>query len=76
MARHNNIPIGAASRPLSTVDPVVVSPDMDSKKASMKEMGRLEKANGRAPNVASAIQLTEVRTNVCRSESLVLRCGR
>lgn len=35
MARHSKIPGGAWSRPVMTVEPVVVMPDMASKKASV-----------------------------------------
>ena len=34
-ARHSRMPGGAESRPVITVEPVVVTPDMDSKKASV-----------------------------------------
>ena len=46
-ARHNKIPGGACSRFLKTVAPVVVRPEIDSKKESVNVGAALEKINGR-----------------------------
>jgi hypothetical protein len=56
IARHSRMPGGAMSRPTMTVDPVVVTPDIASKKASAKLRPSSEKANGRAPKSATTAQ--------------------
>jgi hypothetical protein len=47
--RQNKTPLGSASISVSKVDPVVVNPDTDSKKASTKEGILPEIKKGRAP---------------------------
>ena len=55
--RHNRIPIGAVSRPVITVDPVAVIPDIVSKTASVYDKRKLEKTNGRAAKATTAIHV-------------------
>ena len=62
MPRHKRIPGGAVSRPVITVEPVVVIPDIASKKASVKLISSSEKMNGSDPKNVSDTQLTVVIT--------------
>ena len=48
----NNIPFGVSSRLEIIVEPVVVIPDILSKKALVKEKSKLEKTKGRDPKIA------------------------
>ena len=47
------------------VEPVVVMPDMLSKKESVMLKFRSEKINGSEPNIATLIQDKEVNKNAC-----------
>ena len=71
IARHSRIPGGASSRPTMMVAPVVVTPDMDSKKASVTLSSSSEKAKGKAPKTAITSQARLVMTKAWRSEKLV-----
>ena len=64
-ARQSKIPGGAWSKPRITVDPVVVIPDIDSKKASVMLNFSSENIKGRAPTAATATQLNVVSKNAC-----------
>ena len=55
IALHSSILFGDASKFVTTVEPVVVIPDMLSKKASLNEKLISERMNGNAPNTAIAI---------------------
>ena len=52
IARQIRMPGGASSSPTITVEPVVVMPDMDSKKASVKDRPRSENTRGSEPKSA------------------------
>mgnify|MGYP007000110250 CR=1 len=52
IALQNKIPFGIFSKFGIIVEPVVVIPDILSKKALVKENPSLEKKNGREPNTA------------------------
>ena len=52
-----------------TVEPVVVSPDMDSKKASVNDISISDQWNGNAPKVVSATHVAMVRRNAWRMPS-------
>ena len=54
------------------VDPVVVIPDIDSKKASVKDNSKSEKIKGNDPKKAINTQLKVVRRNACFNEILKL----
>ncbi len=69
-ARHSRIPFGASSRPVITVEPVVVIPDIDSKKESVKLICSSDKRNGKAPNVAIPNQLKIMSKKACLLEIL------
>ena len=62
-ARHSKIPFGAVSSVVITVEPVVVMPDIASKKESVKLNPNSENANGSAENVVNTSQLPVVRMN-------------
>ena len=62
------MPLGVESRDVITVDPVVVSPDIASKNASVKLRPRSAKTNGRDAKNVIATQLSVVSTNACRTE--------
>ena len=64
-ALQSKIPGGAWSKPRITVDPVVVMPDMDSKKASVMLNFSSENMKGSAPTAATATQLNVVSKNAC-----------
>ena len=70
--RQIKIPWGRLSRPDNIVEPVVVMPDIDSKKASVKDSSKLEKIKGNEPKKAMNIQLNVVNRNVCFIERLKL----
>ncbi len=56
--------------PVITVAPVVVSPDMDSKTASViDKFGSWERNSGSAPNSPSTVQNSTTTTNPSRSRS-------
>ncbi len=67
-ARHKRMPAGASSSPVITVAPVVVIPDMASKKASVKLRFRSAKAKGRAAKQAITSQLRVVSRKAWRRE--------
>ena len=52
IALHNNIPLGVFSKFDIIVEPVVVIPDILSKKALVREKLTLEKIKGSDPNIA------------------------
>ena len=62
MPRHKRMPACVPSRLLITVDPVVVMPDMLSKKASVYVGTEPDHNKGRAPNPARATQINVVIT--------------
>ena len=62
---HNNILFGVWSKLLITVEPVVVIPDMLSKKASLKDKFIVESIKGKLPNKAIDIQANVENKNVC-----------
>ena len=64
------MPGGAWSSPVITVAPVVVRPDMDSKKASVKLGVMPDQRNGSAPAVTSASQTTTVISIAWRVDSV------
>ena len=63
--RQSKIPLGRSSRPDSTVEPVVVSPDIASKKASVKFDPVSPSIKGIAPKIGRASQTPVVRRKVC-----------
>ena len=63
-ARHSNTPALMRSSPISTVEPVVVRPDMDSKNASAADKPSPAKAKGRLAKTARVTQLSVVRIKV------------
>ena len=63
------MPLGAVSSEVITVDPVVVSPDMASKNASVKLRPRSANTNGRAAKNVIASQLRVVSTKAWRTEN-------
>jgi hypothetical protein len=67
--RHSNSPRGSPSRPEKTVAPVVVSPDMASKNASVTSASVAPKMKGSAPNTGSASHTPEVSRKVCCRDS-------
>jgi hypothetical protein len=58
--RHINMPRGTESSPVSTVAPVAVMPDMDSKKALAKLIGNVEKKKGKEPSRAAVSQMATI----------------
>ena len=64
-ARQNSRPCGKVSRSDSTVDPVVVKPDIASKNASTNRASVAPSAKGSAPKTGSANQTPVVNKNVC-----------
>ena len=64
--RQTRIPGGAVSRPMITVEPVVVIPDIASNTASVTLRSSSEKRNGRAAKSVSVSQLSAVITNAWR----------
>ena len=65
MARHNNIALGALSKLLIIVEPVVVIPDMLSKNESVTENSIEEKIKGSDPNIAILNQDNAVKRKAC-----------
>jgi hypothetical protein len=65
MARHKRIDLGASCKFKIIVEPVVVIPDMLSKKESVIDNSRLEKINGREPNIAIVNQESAVNKKAC-----------
>ena len=65
MALHKRRPFGAFSKSEIIVDPVVVIPDMLSKKESVIESSILENTNGKDPNIAILIQDRAVNKKAC-----------
>ena len=65
IALHNKIPLGIFSKFGMIVEPVVVIPDILSKKAFVKEKLRLEKTKGKEPKIAILIQDRAVNKNAC-----------
>ena len=65
IALHSKIPFGISLRFEIMVDPVVVIPDILSKKALVKEKSRSEKMKGNEPNIAILNQDNAVNKNAC-----------
>ena len=65
IARHKSIDLGASSKFEIIVDPVVVIPDILSKKESVIDSSRLEKIKGKEPNIAILNQERAVNKNAC-----------
>ena len=65
MARQRRIPRGMFSKFEIIVEPVVVIPDILSKKAIVKENSTLEKINGKDPKIARLNQDKAVNKNAC-----------
>ena len=59
------MPFGVLSRLVIIVDPVVVIPDILSKKASTKDKLRSDKKKGIDPNIAILNQVKAVKINAC-----------
>ena len=62
---NNNIALGELFRSIIIVDPVVVIPDMLSKKASVTDSFSSEKINGMEPKTAILNQDKAVNKNAC-----------
>ena len=67
---HIKIPWGKLSKPDNIVEPVVVMPDIDSKKASVNDNPKSEKTKGRDPKKAIKTQLKVVSKKACFNEML------
>jgi hypothetical protein len=65
MALHNKIPFGVYSKLEIIVDPVVVIPDMLSKKASVTDSSIVENIKGRDPKIAMLNQERAVSKKAC-----------
>jgi len=63
--------LGISSKFEIIVDPVVVIPDILSKKALVKEKSKSEKTKGKEPNIAMLNHDRAVRRNACCSVSLL-----
>ncbi len=63
--RQSSSPSGSASSPENTVEPVVVIPDIASKKASTGRASISPSTKGRAPKNGNAIQIRVVSRKVC-----------
>ena len=63
--RQRLIPLGNASNPENTVDPVVVSPDIASKNASTNRASVAPNMNGSDPKIGSATHTPVVSKKVC-----------
>lgn len=61
--RQNNMDLGSASMSVKIVDPVVVKPEQDSKKASATSGIAPDAKNGIAPMTEATIQVTETTRN-------------
>ena len=66
----SKIPLGKLSKPDITVDPVVVVPDIDSNKASVKDNFKSENIKGIEPKNEKKIQLNVVKRNACLIDKL------
>ena len=62
-ARHSRKPGESRSRPVITVEPVVVMPEVASNTASPKVSPKSPKTKGSAPNKHTEAQATVVKTN-------------
>ena len=65
IARHSNILFGISSKFEIIVEPVVVIPDMLSKKAFINEKFKSEKTNGNDPNIATLSHESAVNKKAC-----------
>ena len=65
IALHNKIPFGIFSKLEIIVDPVVVIPDILSKKALVKENSTVEKTKGKDPKIAILSQDNAVNKKAC-----------
>jgi len=65
IARHIKILFGDESKFATTVEPVVVIPDMLSKNESLIEKSISERMNGKAPKPAIEIHAKVENKNVC-----------
>jgi hypothetical protein len=65
IALHSSILFGVLSKFVITVEPVVVIPDMLSKKESLNEKSRLERTKGIEPKIATAIHVKVENKKVC-----------
>ena len=65
IALHNKILLGLLSKSDIIVAPVVVIPDILSKKASLNENVWLDKINGKLPKVATVTQARVENRKVC-----------
>ena len=74
IALHMSIALGALFRSPIIVEPVVVIPDMLSKKASLNVNSRLENMKGKDPKIAIPIQEREVNKNACCKFNYLFWC--
>ena len=65
MALQNKIPFGILSKFAIIVEPVVVIPDMLSKKALVNENSTLDKMKGKDPKIAILNQERAVNKKAC-----------
>ena len=65
IALHIRIPFGVLSKLVIIVEPVVVIPDMLSKKASTNDKLRLDNKNGKHPKIAILNHDKVVKRNAC-----------
>ena len=65
IALHNKILLGLLSKSDIIVAPVVVIPDILSKKASLNENVWFDSMKGRLPNIATVTQASVENKNVC-----------
>tara|TARA_A100001011_G_C14123179_1_gene762156 strand:- start:26 stop:226 length:201 start_codon:yes stop_codon:yes gene_type:complete len=65
IALHNKMLLGQSSRFSITVDPVVVIPDILSKKASLNDKFNDDKTNGILPKTAIETQVKVENRKVC-----------
>ena len=75
IARQNSTPRGKASTSMITVAPVVVNPDIDSKKPSVMLVTVPENKNGNIPKIEKKIHTVAVSNNPSRLR-IVLLLGR
>ncbi len=75
-ARQSSRPFGCSARPTITVAPVVVRPDMASKKASAKLSSFTDNRNGRVEKQQSASQAITVSRKPSRGASIGARAWR
>ena len=74
IALHNKILFGVASRFVIIVEPVVVIPDILSKKASLIEKFKFENIKGIEPKTAIAIHARVEKRKVCFKFNLYSFC--